>query len=325
MLKLGFSSKCGHDGSMCRHGVEWRLNPANRAGTLPRLTWRQGPDGLHYLTGEVSLPKMALRSNVEMLTTDTDIEDALSTMSYSISESARVDFDSANANVGRVDYCYNWRLRDPSHVYAYLDVLQGGSVPRMTRRIIGKTTVEFFNDSQTVTAYSKLDETISRLRDAKATGEEVVAAIGVLRLEKRYRDSGACRRLAHRLALPDRRACSLLNTTVANLVLEATTRDLGLDMSIDSGDVREARLRQFYGPGPRYLQLLGFIAACDALGAENLVTLGVCSRAAYYAKKRAVKRAGAWLVNRDKRKLPPLRLVRQDDQRTTRQPVHLAS
>lgn len=294
------------------------------AGTLPRLTWTQGPDGQDYLTGEVSLPKMALGSNVEMLATDADIEDALGTMSDTVSEFARVNFDFMKANVGRVDYCYNWRFREPSYVYDYLEVLRGASVPRMTRRIIGNTTVEFFNDSQTVSAYSKLDETITRLHKANATREEVMAAFGVLRLEKRYRDAGACRRLTHRLGLPDRRAPSLLNTAVANLVLEETTKHLGLDMSIESGDLRETRLRQFYGPGSRYLLLLGFLAACDALGAENLVRLGVCSRAAYYAKKRDVTRAGTWSVTREKRKLPPLRLVEQQEQWSVLEPANLA-
>lgn len=323
MRALRFSPTCGHADRKVTRPATWSLNPTAGGEARLRLTWKAAPDGFDYLSAEVSLPKLISGSNVYMLGTDFEMANALSRFSCLVSDCAHVHFNALTSNVNRVDYCYNWKLKEPADVYAYLNAFMGASLARNTRRVIGETTVEFSNRSHCVILYSKFDEMYKSLRDGKASSEALQAAVGVLRLEKRYLHAPACRRLARYLNLPNRWAPGLLNIEVATLVLERTMKQLGLNESVASGDCREARLREFYGPGQRYLRLLGFLAACDALGAENLITLGVCGRSDYYRKIQEVKEAGAWLVLPVKRTLPPLRLVQHSNNKESPATRHL--
>lgn len=308
MLELGFSPNCGH----ARRGArpaKWTRNVVSIDEARPRETWTAARDGLDYLSAEVSLPKLLYRSNAVMLQSDEQVETALRTLSQLVSETAQVHFDAASSLVGRVDFCCNWKLRQQSEVYDYISALRSATMPRMTRRITGDSTVDFSNRSQTVVIYSKLDDVFNQLRVGHASGEDLQWAVGLLRLEARFRTAASCRRLAAQLRLANRTAGTLLNFYVATSVLEVTMRNLCLDMTVDSGDSREARLREFYGVGPYYVRLLGFLWACEAHGAENMVRLGVCSRADYHRKVRDLKRAGVWLMCPSKRRLTPLRLV----------------
>lgn len=309
MRELYFSPRCGHTAPGAMRPSTWVLNSPNADPSRPRLTWTAAPDGLDYLSAEISLPTLLYGSNVSILTGDVQIKEALHTLTRFVCETANTSFDLENANVSRVDFCYHWRLKDQASVYAYLSALCSASVPRMTSRITGETTVDFISRSQTVSVYSKLDEVFNRVRQGAAAYQLMNAAVGVLRLEKRYRTSSACRRLARRLAVGNRVALNLLNANTALSVLEETMRDLGIDSSIESADTREIRLREYYGPGQRYLRLLGFLYASDSLGATNLVKLGVLSRSDYYSKLSELKRAGVWLMSPSKKRLPPLRLV----------------
>jgi hypothetical protein len=312
MLDLQFSRTCSHDGRDCQHPARWKLNPPKVAATLPRLTWNTAPNGNDYLSAIVSIPKLLFESNVEMVENQRDINIALTAISRYVSETANTDFEASAANVMRVDYCHNWKLT-PVEVCEYLRVLGNASVSRMTRHVIDTNTVQFSNASKAVVFYDKLQEVISRLRVGKASNREITASVGVLRFEKRFLNYRACERLASTLGLPNRRAESLLSIDVAEFVMNETIKELGLDKSLESGDVRLDRLIEAYGP-KRASGLAGFLAFCDSYGADNLIRLGLYKRSTFHRMRRQIKLAGAWLVTDRRRILSPLRLVQPTQQ-----------
>jgi hypothetical protein len=179
----------------------------------------------------------------------------------------------------------------------------------MRRDLIGESTVFFSHKSQAVEFYDKLPEVLSRLREGRASNEEVTASVGVLRFEKRFLNYRACERLALKLGFPNRRADTLLTVSVANSALNETLTELGLDKSIKSGDARLLCLLQKYGPR-RAFELSGFLQACDMYGreVETLVRLGI-PRSTYYKMRKDVMLAGAWLFTDKRRTLSPLRLI----------------
>lgn len=307
MVDLQFSRTCGHHGRDCKHRQRWKHNPPKIAARLPRVTWSNAPDGLDYLSASVSIPKLLFGSNVEMVEDQVAIDRALSVISRYVSEVASVSFDAQTANVTRVDFCHNWNLK-PTEVCEYLRVIGCASLSRMTRHLIDTSTVQFSNCSQVVEFYDKQREVLSRLQHGRASNEEVNASVGVLRYEKRFLNYRACERLALKLGLPNRRAETLLRVSVAEFVTNETMKALGLDKSLESGDVRLARLLKEYGP-KRALSLAGLLAACDSYGADNLVRLDICKRATFHTMLREIKLAGAWLVTERRRTLPPLRLI----------------
>ncbi len=311
MSALQFSRACGHNGVDCQHHPRWKRAPSEFGRALPWIVWNKAPDRVDYLTIGVSLPKVLYGSNVEMLRTQSDIDRALYRISEYVSETAEARFDAKAANVIRVDFCHQWRLT-PTQVCEYLRVVGSTSVSRMTRQLFDSATVQFSNKSQAVVFYDKLLEVLSRLRSGKATDQEVNAAVGVLRLEKRYLNYHACERLASKMGLSNRRVETLFTVSVAESVMNQTIRQLGLDRHLEAGDIRLPRLIHAYGPR-RALFLAGLLAACDSYGAENLVRLGICKRSTFHKMRREIMQAGAWLVTDGKRSLRPLRIVEEQD------------
>lgn len=291
-------------------GERYVFNPSPiKNHALPALTWSVAPNGVNYLSARVSVPKMLYGTNTVMVT-DSEVRRALNGITEFVSRVTGVGFDAETANVGRVDFSYNFQVGE-AETYAYLSALRAASMPRMVRRVIEDGTVDFTNGSQKVCVYAKHAETTHLAKHGKATDADVRASVGVLRVEHRFLNSGACKRLAERLKLPDRRADSLFRSSVTETVMDDTMTNLGLDRPIESGDSRLALLRECYGYGPAYQRLAGFLALCDEHGADNLVRLGVVSERTFYRQRGEVEAAGAWLVSPTKRTLPPLRLVRQ--------------
>jgi len=61
-------------------------------------------------------------SNIGSLETDVEIVTGLSAISRFVTQASGIDFEAAEANVTRVDYCFNWQLT-PSEVWQYLRAL----------------------------------------------------------------------------------------------------------------------------------------------------------------------------------------------------------
>jgi hypothetical protein len=271
------------------------------------------PNGRDYLTVGASLPKVMYGSNVEMVETQAHVNSALMRISDYVGNVADVNYDVMRANVLRVDFCNQWRMI-PSDVCEYLKVIASTSVSRMTRKVFDDSTVQFSNRSGGLVLYDKLSEVLYRLGIGKAAESEVLSAFGVLRLERRFLNYQACERLAAKLGLSGRQVGSLLTIHVAEWVMDQTIKQLGLDETLISGDIRLDRLIQAYG-AKRALALAGLLAACDSYGPDNLIRLGICKRSTFHKMRRQIMQAGAWVFTERKRNLPPLRLVHPRQER----------
>ncbi len=245
-------------------------------------------------------------SNVPMLEHDCEINQALTLTSDWVSEAARVTFDAGRANLSRVHFCHNFQML-PKDVLEYIKAASNTSIPRTVRTVCDNRTVQFSNGARAVVLYDKLSEVMSKLSKDEATNEDVAAATGVLRLETRFEDRRACKRLALRHSLSNTGG-ALLTMKVATGTLDETIDELGLNETVEGSEARLARLMDYYDP-ERAQILAGFMVFCDSFGAENLIRLGYCKKATFYQRRKALKAAGVWLHSGAMRRLPPLRLV----------------
>lgn len=294
--------------SFTQLGDKFVFNPPPVKGyARPHLTWYLAPDGVGYLDAKVSLPKMLFGNNIQMIS-DADIPRAKDTVTGFVSDVVCVEFNAWTAPLGGLDVCHNWHVGE-AETYMYLHALRNAHLPRMVRRVIDTGTVDFINRSQKVVFYSKHAETMKRAQKGKATDEQLHASIGVLRGERRFTTTPACKRLAASLSVDSHRAEHLLTREVAEAVMSNTVKELGLDSRIESTDSRLALLREHYGFGKTYETLAGFLQLCDIHGADNLVRLGYHPET-FRRRRKEVEAAGAWLTNQTRATLPPLRLVR---------------
>jgi hypothetical protein len=291
-------------------GGRFVFNPPRVNGLAqPQLTWNLAPNGVGYLSAMVSLPKLIYGNNVQMLT-EADIPRALDKITVCASDVVGVEFEAWTANVGRLDVPHNWRVGETETHY-YLTALRNNAVyPRLTtKRIIKDTTVDWSNSSEKVIAYSKHVETADLAKQGRATDADVRESVGILRVEHRFLNSSACRRLAKDwMKLPDRRAEHLLSASVAETVMQETIDKLGLSNPVESSDSRIELLREYYGLGSTFFRLRGFVETCDDLG-EALVKQRLGDET-FRRNRKAVQAAKAWVTNPSRRTLPPLRLVR---------------
>jgi hypothetical protein len=276
--------------------------------TVPSLSWSDKPNGVSYLTATVSLPKLLHGTNTILLS-ESDIARALGVLSEYTSQAAGIEFDATSANVGRMDICHNFQVGE-ADTYAYLGALRDAKIPYLSRRCFD-STVDFVNRSgaPVVSVYAKYAETLKQAKRGKASDKDVERSRGVLRLERRFLNGGACKEVAKRLPLRDRSAASLLQRVVYDTVMNVTIKELGLDEVIENGDKRLDFLLARYGMTAKYKQLAGFLALCDKHGADNLIRLGY-KKQTFYRERKEVIEAGAWLAST--RLLPPLRLVRSN-------------
>lgn len=290
-------------------GDKFVFNPPPVKGhALPHLTWRRAPDGIGYLDACVSLPKMLFGNNVQMIS-DRDIPRVQDIVSDFATDVVGVKYNAWTANIGRFDIGYNWRVGE-TETYMYLRALQNAHLPRMVRRVIDTSTVDFTNNSQKVVIYSKHAETMKLAQRGKATDEHLRESIGVLRIEHRFINTPACRRVASRMKLDSHRAEHVLRSGIAETIMEKTIMELGLNNRIESGDSRLELLLEHYGFSTIYEKLAGFLQLCDKHGADNLVRLGCYSQETFLRRRELAKSAGVWLTNPTRAQLPPLRLVR---------------
>jgi hypothetical protein len=168
-----------------------------------------------------------------------------------------------------------------------------------------------------VRLYGKHDEVASRANKGRASDDELRASVGLLRLEVSHFTSDACRRLSDRYCLADRYADLQLNSSIAKMEIERELSMLGLDEVTETVDVRLDVLREVYGDTPHTRRLAAFLGFLDRYG-EGFWEHGIggYGRSTYFQYRRDLKKANVWL--RLERRLPPLRLVANNQQQPTR-------
>jgi hypothetical protein len=273
----------------------------------PTLFHFVAPDGVQYISAEASLPKFIFGDNVQMLATGADLNRALGAVEEFASEHFGVAFNAHTANVGRIDFCYNFSVGE-ERIFSYLQAAAEAEPAFLKRRIIGKIeTVEFFNKSRKIYCYDKSRETANLLKKGKATQETLERARGILRLEARFNTTGAVKQLAlTQFGLPDYTAQTLLDFDIAEKVLTNAIESFCLHEPIVNIDSRIDKLREFYGYGPRLQRLAGFLRLCDAYGYQKVLALGIIKPSAYYKQRNEVRAAGALVFSAYCSTLPPL-------------------
>ncbi len=208
----------------------------------PTLFHFVAPDGVQYISAEASLPKFIFGDNVQMLATGADLNRALRAVGEFASEHFGVAFDARTANVGRIDFCYNFSVGE-DRIYSYLQAASEAEPAHLKRRIIGKIeTVEFSNKRRKIYFYDKELETENLLRRGKAVAETLENARGILRLETRFSTTEAVQHLAFKqFNLPDYTAQSLLDFDIAKKVLTSAVESLCLHEPVVTVDNRDLK------------------------------------------------------------------------------------
>ena len=275
-------------------------------GYKPRLIYNSAAyGGCYYLLVQCSLPKVLYGTNLRVLT-DEEIGGALTLVSDYVRRHAGVDFDVSTANVGRVDFCFNFSVGEPQ-VYSYLRAAMEAAPPHLKRHVFGDIeTVAFINKARRYTLYSKRRETEHQVTLGRADEADVQLADGLLRAEARLANVEAVKGLTQRLGLPNREAQSVLRCDVARLVLNRMLNELELDRPITSSVVRLNKLKESLGYGMKFQKLAGFLALCNAYGGESLVRSGAVKRASYYEQRKVIQSANAWVHSPDAETLPAL-------------------
>lgn len=268
-----------------------------------------------YLSAEASLPKLLYNHNVAVLD-QREIFLALEKLTEIASEKFGVFFNAFTAQVGRVDYCYNFSA-DSNLVHSYLSAATNACPKLLKRKILGKIeTVEFFNSQRKIYLYNKerqIESLISKDKARKkdpnpALLEARAAASGLIRLESRFNNSVAVQRLlVNKLKLGDRTARTLLDLDIAKKVLNDALIQFELNKPIPSFDQRIENLRSVYkSRGNRFQQLLGFIELCKYYGQDNLIDGGFIKKSSYYKNLKDLRDADALIYTDGKSFLPPL-------------------
>ena len=273
----------------------------------PTLFYIGANDGKHYLSVQASLPKLLYGNNVQMLN-EAQLTTALKQVSAFASKHFAVPFNAFTANVGRVDFCYNFGVGE-ERIYSYLQAASEAEPAHLKqRRIIGKIeTVEFSNKFRKIYCYDKSRETAQLLKNDKATLETLERARGILRLEARFSSTQAVKQLAiKKFHLTDYTAQSLLNFDIAKRVLTDAVEELSLHEPVVNIDSRIDKLQKAYGYSSKLQRLAGFLRLCDIYGHQKLLTLGVMKSSAYYKQRGEVRAADALIFSSYPSTLPPL-------------------
>jgi hypothetical protein len=294
---LGFRTVRQHSTSFKRI---WVKNAPPGSKYQPRITWSETNCG-DWLTVEASLPKLLFGRNTVSLRED-DVPVALNELSTFVTQAVGVEFDAATALVGRVDYFVDFPVGE-ANVGRYLAAAAKAALPRFDRHTIN-STVLFRNKSKQITVYDKLGEVLSHPDQVNPVMIE--EARGMMRVEVRHKNSGACQSLREKHGLPHRTASDLFTGAIAFQELSDALSRLGLDREILKDDSRIDALHDFYGDTATFRRLAGFIKLLEHYG-ENFLRNGGggYSRTMYYEHMRMVKEANAWL--RSDVALPPLR------------------
>lgn len=283
---------------------KWRWNYSIAGRTVPRLTWRSTQWG-DWLTAEVSLPKLLYSDNVYPITAD-DVSEGLTMISELVSDIAGVTFDAATALVGRIDFYGGFEV-GKDYQMPYLTAVSQANVIHLPRRIIERSSVTFKNDSKEIQLYDKWEEMMSQFQEGKATEDEVNRAVGILRLEVRYRTTAACKRLVDKHKLPYHSAVNLLALEIAIQELDEALCALGLNQPIASVDMRVDSIRNAFGDNALCRRLLGFITLLDRYG-EGFWQHNYAGykRSKYYKEASLLRKAGIWLHS--EQSLPALQI-----------------
>lgn len=281
--------------------------PPNTYGSLPKISLSRAPDGTTWIATEVSLPMMLYGTN-SIMVAQPDIERALDSWALYVSKILHIEFDAKSAPVARIDYCYNFPVKAAA---PYLEAVAHAELTRfqkwqfeLTRYFGSKRRTPKGSRSRLIRCYAK-----PLPPNAESSAGEF------FRLETCFGKSQSCKRLADKFGCKNRSAANLLTEQIAEAVLNADLKALGLTQPVTSPDSRIDRLRERYGDSQKCRSALAFLSYLDRFGLEAVRGGLGYSRPSFYRHVKLLRDAGVQLSAEVREPLPPLRIVPLADRR----------
>jgi hypothetical protein len=270
-----------------------KLNPH-----APRLSIIISEHGYSGIKVEVSIAKLLDGIGLAAQTNE-DIECALDAIEDYIRNRIGVKFDARTAKVKRYDANADFLVGE-ERIQSYLKAISSPNA-RLVTASFGTTTKQFSNKTRTLIVYSKYEEMKNAYKNRKVRLEDVKAAEGLLRVEKRINNLQAVNRLAYQLSLPSD-AGHLFTTSVASFLVSDILSELGLDKPRVSYEKRDKLLIEKFGYDAALM--LGILELRTRRGEKFWVELG-WSPTTYHNKKKLLKKFNLWNISPDE-ELPAL-------------------
>lgn len=242
------------------------------------------------ITVECSLAKLVNGTGLGVQTA-ADIECAFDAIDDYIIQRLGVVFDTRTALVKRFDVNADFYVGE-DRINLYLASLSRPD-SRLKAGHIERGTNYFFNKSRTFAIYGKKEEMKQQLKKRKATQEDVLAAEGLLRVEKRLLTREAVKRYASSKSL-EANAKDLLTTAVASAFIADSLSQLSLDKPKYSLKARTDLLVEYFGN--KTAELLGMLILREYYGEDFWKKVGIDYQA-YNRKKKILKAANLWDVS----------------------------
>lgn len=216
---------------------------------FPFLHIFTAPDGITYLSVRTSLPAFIFGSNV-CLPNQTQVDRALDDLSDYVT--ARIDFgfNAKTALVWEVHFTKDFYVGEYLMSQVLLNLAEM-NIPRFKRGGYGDTTLYFHSKGKgkekdkprTIGIYDKQQDCIVK-GFSKA---DIQKAEGMMRVEFRYKNPDAVRRLVQKLKLPNREAQTILTQDISDFVLDPIQRQILLLLEETDAPERILKLTAAYG------------------------------------------------------------------------------
>jgi hypothetical protein len=288
LLRSGFEVKKKYRGDNLIHTAISK--PYRDTSSEPQIFIVRSEYGYCGISSEFSVAKLVSGSGLG-IQTDEDIECALDSLVGFICQKTGVEFDTATAKVNRFDVNADFPVGE-ERIRLYEEAASR-PYSRLTPCSVGETTKYFSNKSQGYALYGKMAEVSKRFKEGRVSQDDVLAAEGLLRLERRLYNTGAVNRFAAKNSL-QARAEKLLTTQTAHMLITEMVAQLRLDKEKFSMEARDELLIKYFGK--KAPEKLGILKYRELFGEDFWKKLG-WDKQMYGRKKKPIIEANLWDVS----------------------------
>ncbi|PYT01729.1 MAG: hypothetical protein DMF63_02465 [Acidobacteria bacterium] len=255
----------------------------------------------------VSLPKFRYDNNVQMLLPN-DLEETAEGIGNLVEHYSGIPFDTLNARQSRTDFVYNF-LMSQDEVNRRISVSKlvrsSGQDARIIDKEKGLPSIYFGRKGyRELYLYSKMEETVLRIKQRKAGDDHLQGSIGILRMEDAHY-APKLKQDAERLGLKHITLAALLDSRIAEEILRNDMEQLLLDKPIAGRDERREKLKEHCGQDTaKYARLIGFLDEVNEIGEKEAIKFFGYD----YARRARIEltQAGLWLAKENRIPLPAL-------------------
>lgn len=252
------------------------------------------PDGITYLSVRISLPAFIFGSNVH-LPNQLEVERGLDKLSIYTTEKTGFDFDTHTALVWEVHFAKDYYIGEYM-MRQVLSNLAEMSISRFSRGRYAESTLYFHSKGmgkeedkpRTICIYDKQKDCL----DKAFSKDDIKEAEGMMRLEFRYKNPDAVKRLVRRLRLTNNEAQTILTQEISDTVLAPIERQILLLLEESDAQERIIKLAKTYG-NRRTATLIQFLVNQHYFGRDfyRIESLRF-SRSAYYSCQKDCRTTG---------------------------------